>query len=86
MTQEPDIEAMIAQSMALTEAIALLLAGKPAGSQGAALADLLSRWVAGHYKGGAELMDSVLDNHIKFVRAMLPMHIRVLEGRKRDGH
>jgi hypothetical protein len=87
MADETEIvDALVEQSMALMEAMSKLLAGKPAGSQGAALADLLARWVAGHYLGGQVLMDEVLASHIAHVRQMAPWHVERLKREEAARH
>jgi hypothetical protein len=68
--------------MQLVEAIRPILAGHPAPAQGAALADLLAIWVAGHHadttpSGGAtaeteRLRAVLLENHVALVRQLIP--------------
>lgn len=65
----------------LVEAIRPLLAGKAPPVQGAALADLLAVWLAGHMVPGepAEtqlLRDELLDAHISIVRKLIPVNER----------
>jgi hypothetical protein len=52
------------------------LAGQPPSVQGAALADLLATWLAGHFAGSAAenaaLRDELLTAHIAVVRALIP--------------
>lgn len=72
----------------IVKSIAPLLAGHPAGVQGAVLADLLATWLAGH-QGPDGLIDKareeILELHIKMVREMLPMSdaiIKVMKARR----
>jgi hypothetical protein len=64
------------QVMRLVNVIRPLLAGEPPSIQGAAIADLLAIWLAGHFAGGAAenaaLRDELLTAHIAVVRALIP--------------
>ena len=61
--------------MRLIDTIRPLLAGKPAPVQGAALADLLATWLAGHYSDTpaltAKLRATLLRNHNAMVRRLI---------------
>ena len=48
-----------------------LLAGHHPAIQGAALADLLATWLAGH---DADLREAMLDAHIHIVRELVPIN------------
>jgi hypothetical protein len=60
----------------IVEAIRPLLAGKPPPVQGAALADLLAIWLAGHFADTTgdttRLRETLLKEHVKAVRALIP--------------
>lgn len=63
---------------AIVAAIHPLLAGRGAAIQGAALADCLATWLAGHVILGdrqetAKLRRIVLDHHLRAVRDLLPI-------------
>jgi hypothetical protein len=62
--------------MGLVEAIRPILAGHPAPVQGAALADLLAIWVAGHHASTTAETERVraelLENHIAAVARLIP--------------
>jgi hypothetical protein len=73
----------------VAEQIRPFLAGRPPEIQGAILAELLSVWIAGHYPGGQQLMDAVLETHLRLVRQMIPTNVEMLisQGRmQRRGH
>jgi hypothetical protein len=61
--------------MRLIDTIRPLLAGKPAPVQGAALADLLAIWLAGHWAGNraetARLRADLLKAHVATVRKLI---------------
>jgi hypothetical protein len=70
---------------ALVEMIKPFLAGEAAAVQGAALADLLSIWLAGHIVPGdpaaTKLMhDELLQFHINGVRELIPVSAAQLHG------
>ena len=69
------------QSTEIVESIKPLLAGKPPEVQGAALADLLALWLAGHYQGGNALIEQLLEHHIRHLRALLEPNIAYLKER-----
>lgn len=65
------------------EKIRPLLAGKPAEVQGAALADLLAMWLAGHImpddpEGTRELRETILAGHIDAVRELIPVNAKAM--------
>jgi hypothetical protein len=67
------------QIAALVAAIAPLFKGKSAGVQGAALADLLAMWLAGHVYPGepgrtGRRHDEMIEAHLKTVRALIPLN------------
>lgn len=59
----------------LRKAMARLLAGKPAMVQGAALADLLATWIAGHHP---DLRDEVLALHLEYVNWLVEVNAKHL--------
>ena len=66
---------------ALVRKIAPLLKGKPPEVQGAALADLLAMWLAGHLDRSdpegektALLREATLELHLMAVRALIPIN------------
>ena len=68
--------------MRLVNAVKPLLAGEPPGIQGAVLAELLSLWLAGHYRLGPEMMESLLNLHTEAVRRLLSVNVNALKARK----
>lgn len=61
-----------------------LMHGKHPSEQGAALADCLAMWLAGH---PAELREILLDHHVKRVKELLPINVAIIDeasGIKRD--
>jgi len=69
--------------VALVDAIRPLLAGKSADVQGAALADLLAIWLAGHHTPGdegatRELRAELLAMHCSKVRELVPVNARLI--------
>jgi hypothetical protein len=83
MTSDTDLAAV----KALVAAIRPLLAGHPPRVQGAALADLLAIWVAGHYSDSDDetdrLRETILANHSKMVRRLIPVNDAIIHGRRR---
>jgi hypothetical protein len=67
--------------LAISAGIRPKLAGLSPEMQGGVLAELLSMWLAGHYQGGPELMDDLLEMHINMVRGLLPASIAELRAR-----
>lgn len=69
--------------IAIAKRIKPLLAGEPAEVQGAALADLLAIWLAGHQvEGNAEatrtLRAELLAHHCSIVRQLVPVNAGIL--------
>lgn len=62
-----------ARAIKLAQEIHPLLAGHHPAVQGAALADLLAMWLAGH---DADLRDALLENHIERVIELVPANER----------
>jgi hypothetical protein len=62
----------------LVEKVSSLFAGKPAEVQGAALADLLALWLAGHVTPDPEttrqVQEEVLEMHLRAVRQLVPIN------------
>lgn len=69
-------------AMRLAKQIYPLLAGRPPEVQGAVLADLLSMWLAGHYRGGEALLERLLEHHVAAVKMILPVQIKILQERQ----
>jgi hypothetical protein len=61
-------KAWLQEVRSLSEQLKPVLAGKPPYVQGAALADMLAIWLAGH---PADVREELLANHIGAVRALL---------------
>lgn len=86
MTNDPDQEGAAAAhdakaAMELAQQVRLLFVGKSPDVQGAALADLLSTWLAGHVVGGdfhatADLRAALLEAHLAAVRELVPIDFR----------
>ena len=71
-TQAEEVEALV-------NAVRPLFAGKPTGIQGAALADLLAIWLAGHVirddpAATERIRADVLEAHLIAVRALVPVN------------
>ncbi len=82
MSDAECIERMVAS-------ISPLLAGNPPRAQGAALADLLATWLAGHIILGDPretdaLRERLLISHIKYVRALTAINAAEIHGDKRQ--
>jgi hypothetical protein len=63
----------------LVEAVSPFFVGKPTQVQGAALADLLAIWLAGHVNPddpskSARIREEMLELHLKAVRALIPIN------------
>jgi hypothetical protein len=76
-------------SLQLAEQIAPLLAGWEPAVQGAALADLLARWLAGHFTGDRgttkSLRDVMLAEHIRSVVQLIDVNeAQILARLKHD--
>lgn len=63
--------------IALVEAIRPLMAGKHPSVQGAALAELLSLWLAGHPK---EMREALWRAHNDRVSELIPVNAALLRG------
>lgn len=61
---------VVKEAMGLIDKCRPLLAGKHPAAQGAALADLLATWIAGH---PPEIRDELLAHHIAAVKDMIPI-------------
>jgi len=64
-------------ALALVEQVKPVLAGHPAGAQGAALCNLLALWLAGH---APELREGLLALHIDMTKHMVPVAEHELFG------
>jgi hypothetical protein len=71
----PDSEVDPHNVEAVVEQIRAILSGKPPELQGAALADLLAIFLAGHHP---KLRDEILRLHIETVRNLIPINEREL--------
>lgn len=82
MTQADEVFELVAAARPL-------LAGKPSEIQGAALADLVAIWIAGHMQPGdaaltKRLRDKLLKIHVAMVRELVPFnHKTLIEPRLR---
>lgn len=72
-------EAFALEAFALASRVKPLLAGKHPAVQGAALAELLSLWLAGH---PAEVREQLLENHIDTVRKLVPANAAIIRGER----
>ena len=73
----------------LAERISALLHGNPPGVQGAALAELVARFVAGHFnEDGREASDkvrrNVLHDFVKLVRGLVPFHVETVDEMRKQ--
>lgn len=78
MNELADVEAIVRRARPA-------LAGHPGPNQGAALADLLATWLAGHIIPGdpAEtdaLREDLLTRHIAAVRDLIPVNAAMIHG------
>jgi hypothetical protein len=69
--------------IAMANAIASILAGHPAELQGAALADCLAIWLAGHHIPGDEdnthkMRAKLLAEHCLHVRELVPINAKMM--------
>jgi hypothetical protein len=69
------------EAMALTRATSKLFAGKAADVQGAALADLLALWLAGHVvpgdpEGTQLVRDAILEMHLAAMWKLVPINFK----------
>lgn len=74
----PPIGASVDRVTALVDRIRPVLAGEDPSNQGAALADLLAIWIAGH---APKLREPTLAFHIDHVRRLIPVNARSLAER-----
>ena len=63
--------------------ISSLLAGKPPQVQGAVLADLLARWLAGHIDLDSssktdKLREEILREHLDVIRKLVPVNAKTI--------
>lgn len=92
MTKKADNDDQIFMAMALSTTIQPLLAGQPQYVQGAALADLFSLWIAGHFVPGKpdETRDyrvSIVTNWVETVWKLVPASEKeLLEKMEAQGH
>jgi hypothetical protein len=75
---------------ALVDAVSPLFVGKPPEVQGAALADLLALWLAGHVTPDPgttrQVQEQVLEMHLKAVRLLIPINFaQKIEPKLRAG-
>jgi hypothetical protein len=75
----PPIEDDAAAGIALAKTMMPLLAGRGPFVQGAALADLVAMYLAGH---APELREEVLALHVAAVRKLVPVNAAMLRGEK----
>lgn len=80
---DADADAAVAESQAIAEAIKPLLAGHHPVIQGAALADLLAIWLAGH---PPEFRQTLLDAHIEAVRDLIPINVKIIRDHMKPEH
>jgi hypothetical protein len=71
--------------MALVEAVRPLFKGKAPEVQGAALADLLAMWLAGHFDANdpesaatEQIRETMLELHLRAVRDLIPVNYLAL--------
>lgn len=74
---EHDSGAMATEAIELAEAMRPLLAGKPPGVQGGALAELVAIWVAGHHPA---LRDIILPHWVETMKQMIPVAEKEIFG------
>jgi hypothetical protein len=76
----------LSEAMRIIDAIRPHLAGKPAPVQGAALADLLATWLAGHFADNptatTRLRATLLREHMATVRKLIPENEREILRRQ----
>jgi hypothetical protein len=73
------------EAMKLAASIRPMLAGRPPEAQGAALADLLAIWLAGHVASGLSVKtvtEELLRNHVELVLKLLPINVADILARK----
>jgi hypothetical protein len=75
----------IARVEALVARIKPIMAHQQREIQGAVLAELLSIWLAGHYQGGPECIEAMLNLHVDMVRKLIPLNINLLKAGRDEG-
>jgi hypothetical protein len=65
------------RALAIAECCKPCLAGEDPSIQGAALAELLALFLAGH---APELREVILEAHIEVVRALVPINSKIIRG------
>ena len=78
MSDEAEVDAAVQAGLVLARELGALLAGRSGIVQGAALADLLAMWIAGH---SPALREGVLQEHVKVVRKLVPVNARAIAQR-----
>jgi len=72
------------QAQTLSQRIAEVLCGNPPEVQGAALADALAFWLAGHQMEDAQelaqLRAGLLDLHVERVKVLLPINDEIIKA------
>jgi len=81
MTSEERARLVEALSNEIWPHVAPLLAGKEPQVQGAVLADLVARWIAGHFVPGSQwathrVRERFLNLHIETVRKLVPVNAK----------
>jgi hypothetical protein len=75
--------------MALTRKLGEALTGNPPAIQGAALADALSLWLAGHQLGDDERNQAyrakLLEHHIELVKKLMPVSDEIVKEMLANG-
>jgi hypothetical protein len=75
------------RTLQLSASIHPLLSGHPPQVQGAALANLMATWLAGHYADSDgetdQLRETLLAEHIEAVRRMIPVEAAAIHGATR---
>jgi hypothetical protein len=85
-----DLDPDTVVAVELAQSIHPMLAGQPAPIIAAALADLVSLMIAGHYVDGSavqtrKLREELLDEHVKVVKRMIPLQEALLKSRIERG-
>lgn len=78
-----EVEGVTREVNRLVDRVAPLLAGQPSEIQGAALADMLAIWLAGHIvygdkRGTDRLRERLLREHLRAVRALVPVNAKAI--------
>jgi len=73
----------------LIERISPLLHGNPPGVQGAVLAELVARFVAGHFhedgkEASAKVRRSVIADFVKLVRGLVLFHVETVDEMRKQ--